>query len=40
MILDNPALAASMKRELLAARARLAGASPSNKIAKILQEYL
>ena len=40
MILDNPALAASMRKELLAARDRLAGASPSNKIAKILQEYL
>ena len=40
MILDNPALAASMQRELLAARDRLAGASPSHKIAAILQEYL
>ena len=40
MILDNPALAAFMRKELLAARDRLAGASPSNKIAKILQEYL
>ena len=40
MILDNPALAASMKKELLAARDRLAGASPSHKIAAILQEYL
>jgi lipid-A-disaccharide synthase len=40
MILDNPALAASMQRELLAARDRLAGASPSHKIALILQEYL
>ena len=37
---DNPALAASMQRELLAARDRLAGASPSHKIAAILQEYL
>lgn len=40
MILDNPELAASMRRELLAARDRLAGASPSHKIAAILQEYL
>ncbi|EAT58161.1 lipid-A-disaccharide synthase [Chlorobium ferrooxidans] len=40
MILDSPDLAASMRRELLAARDRLAGASPSHKIAAILQEYL
>jgi lipid-A-disaccharide synthase len=40
MILDNPERAASMRKELLAARDRLAGASPSHKIAKILQEYL
>jgi lipid-A-disaccharide synthase len=40
MILDNPELAASMQKELLAARDRLAGASPSHKIATILQEYL
>ncbi|NTW68318.1 MAG: lipid-A-disaccharide synthase [Chlorobiaceae bacterium] len=40
MILDNPELAASIHQELLAARDRLAGASPSQKIAAILQEYL
>lgn len=40
MILDSPELAASMRHELLAARDRLAGASPSHKIAAILQEYL
>ncbi len=40
IILDNPDLAASMRRELLAARDRLAGASPSHKIAAILQGYL
>ncbi len=40
MILDNPALALSIRKELLAARDRLAGASPSHKIAAILQEYL
>jgi len=40
MILDDPALAASMRRELLAARKRLAGASPSLRISAILQEYL
>ena len=40
MILENPALAAFMQRELLAARDRLAGASPAHKIATILQEYL
>lgn len=40
IILDNPDLAASMRRELLAARDRLAGASPSHRIAAILQGYL
>ena len=40
MILENPALAVSMQRELLAARDRLAGASPAHNIATILQEYL
>ncbi len=39
MILENPALAASMRQELLAARDRLAGASPAHKIADLLQEY-
>ncbi|MEI7708064.1 MAG: lipid-A-disaccharide synthase [Chlorobium sp.] len=40
MILDNPDSAAAMRRELLAARDKLASASPSIKIAGILQEYL
>ena len=40
MILDNPDIAATMRRELLAARSKLAGTSPSHKIAAILQEYL
>ena len=40
MILDNPEAAAAMRRELLAARDKLASASPSKKIAGILQEYL
>ncbi|NTV05489.1 MAG: lipid-A-disaccharide synthase [Chlorobiaceae bacterium] len=40
MILDDPALADSMRRELIAARNRLAGSSPSHKIAGILQQYL
>ena len=39
-ILDHPAVSAAMRRELLAARAKLAGSSPSPKIAGILQEYL
>ncbi|TLU82069.1 MAG: lipid-A-disaccharide synthase [Chlorobium sp.] len=39
-ILDDPVLAAKMRRELLEARARLGGSSPSQKIAGILQEYL
>jgi lipid-A-disaccharide synthase len=40
MILDDPDLAGSMRRELLAARKRLAGSFSSQKIAGILQEYL
>ena len=40
MILDNPESAAAMRRELLAARETLASASPSRKVAGILQEYL
>ncbi len=40
MILDDPELAAAMRRELLAARDKLACSSPSNKVAGILQEYL
>lgn len=40
IILDDPELSASMRRELLAARDRLAGASPSHRISAILQEYL
>jgi lipid-A-disaccharide synthase len=40
MILDNPETAGSMHRELLTARNKLASASPSRKIAGILQEYL
>ncbi len=39
-ILDNPELSAAMQRELLQARSRLAGASPSERVAGILQEYL
>lgn len=40
MILDDPAVASAMRRELLAARAKLAEASPSPRVAAILQEYL
>jgi lipid-A-disaccharide synthase len=40
MLLDNSELAETMRRELLAARDKLASASPSQKIAGILQEYL
>ncbi|MCX6178267.1 MAG: lipid-A-disaccharide synthase [Chlorobiales bacterium] len=40
MILDNSELAETMRLELLAARDKLASASPSQKIAEILQEYL
>ncbi len=40
MILDDPDMAATMRRELLAARSKLAADSPSHKIAAILQEYL
>ncbi len=40
MILDYPEAAAAMRRELLAAREKLASASPSIKIAAILQDYL
>ena len=40
MILDNAELLEAMRRELLAARDKLASASPSQKIAGILQEYL
>ncbi len=40
LILDDPPLAASIRRELLAARDKLAGVSPSHKISAILQEYL
>jgi lipid-A-disaccharide synthase len=40
MILDDPEKASTMRRELLAARERLASDSPSHKIAAILQEYL
>jgi len=39
-ILDDPEKASTMRRELLAARERLASDSPSHKIAAILQEYL
>ena len=39
-ILDNPEAAAAMRKELLAARNTLASASPSKRIAGILQEYL
>jgi lipid-A-disaccharide synthase len=39
-ILDDPELAGTIRRELLAAKARLADSSPSLKIAGILMEYL
>ncbi|MEI6638993.1 MAG: lipid-A-disaccharide synthase [Chlorobium sp.] len=40
VILDDPAVASAMRRELLAARAKLAEVSPSPRVAAILQEYL
>ena len=40
MILDNAHVASTMRRELLAARAKLAEVSPSPRVAGILQEYL
>ncbi len=40
MILDDPDRAGIMRRELLAARSKLAGRSPSHTIAAIVQEYL
>ncbi len=40
MILDDPDMAGNMRHELLAARSKLAGSSPSHKIADIVQEYL
>ncbi len=40
MILDDPDRAGLMRRELLAARSKLAGRSPSHTIAAIVQEYL
>ncbi len=40
MILDNATVASTMRRELLAARAKLAEVSPSPRVAGILQEYL
>ncbi len=40
LILDDPAVAGAMRRELLAARAKLAEVSPSPRVASILQEYL
>jgi lipid-A-disaccharide synthase len=40
MILDDPDKASTMRRELLAARAKLAGNSPSPSVAGILKEYL
>jgi len=40
MILDDPEHASAMRQELLAARLKLAGRSPSHTIAAIVQEYL
>ncbi len=40
MILDNPDKASAMRQELLAARSKLAGRSPSHTVAAIVQEYL
>ena len=40
VILDDPAVAGAMRRELLAARAKLAEVSPSPRVAAVLQEYL
>ena len=40
MILDDANVARAMRRELLAARAKLAEVSPSPRVAGILQEYL
>ena len=40
MILDNPDMAHTMHTELLAARAKLARCSPSQRVAAVIQEYL
>ncbi len=40
IILDDANVASTMRRELLAARAKLAEVSPSPRVAGILQEYL
>lgn len=40
MILDNPTVASTMRRELLAARSKLAEISPSPRVAAIVKEYL
>ena len=40
IILDDPSVASTMRRELLAARAKLAENSPSPRVAAIVQEYL
>ncbi len=40
VILDDPAVAGAMRRELIAARAKLAEVSPSPRVAAVLQEYL
>lgn len=39
-ILDDPALAAAMRAELLEARAGLASESPSRRVAEVIEEYL
>lgn len=39
-LLDNPALAADMRAELLGARDKLASASPSRAVTAIIEEYL
>jgi len=40
IILDDPAVSSAMRKELQAARAKLAEVAPSPKVAAILQEYL
>ncbi len=40
IILDDPSVASAMRRELLAARAKLAEISPSPRVAAIVREYL
>ncbi|MBM3162044.1 MAG: lipid-A-disaccharide synthase [Chlorobi bacterium] len=39
-LLDNPVLAAAMRRELLAAREKLASSNPSQAVSAVIEEYL